>query len=1323
MIETILHRKLDAVVESEKAIRQRWCVAVVLLVATALALACALRPEWVPLSAVAWTFLFPALVIVAMLIARAFAERGVPDVKTLARQIEATHPELRAALLTAMEQKPGADGRYSYLQERVLDDVVRHAVRNSWRDSLSAERLKRSGWLLALGFITFASTDWWMTIALNRGREQALAEKAAQVDSKKPEPQIEIKVTPGDVEVEKGSRLTVEAHFGKDTPAEATVVVTDLDGKERGRTPMRLTVDEKVFGGMIAKVEQDARYHVEFGSGKSAEHTITTFELPRLERSDVKITPPEYARQPVKEIKNTLKVTALEGSKLDFRIKVNKALAAAELYGEDKTIIPLKPGADDPTVLEAAMSPDKSQKYRLHLVDEKDRSNKQPPWVTVNLLANQLPKIEVVFPKRDVQVSAIQELPLEARVSDDLAVRKAGAVLTLAGQSKEITFQAGELEGAKKHDLKTMFSLETEKAEPRQLLSYYFWAEDQGAKGESRRAMSDMFFADVRHFEDIFREMEAPPSPPGQQQKKGQTDELVNLQKQVVNATWRLIRDTQAGRTMEAAAGDVGVVKSSQEAAMEQTKEGMEKVEDAEIKQALTEAWKSMKDALTPLGQAMEEKKKSALNQALGYEQSALEWLHRAQSREHRIMRQNSKSPSSGQQQARQQQLMNLELKQQEQRYEEEKQAGEEQSAEQKENLQVLNRLKELARRQEALAEKMKQIEDQIAKATTEEDKQELANQLQRLQEEQEQLLRDVDDLKERMETSENQTNMAEAKEGLEKTREQVMDAAEKMKQQELTQAANAATRAKRDLEQIQEDFRQKTSRKFSEEMRQMRDKAREVADAQKQISEALENQKDASAQNSAFDTSKSLEKMLGGAQAARALDQQQERVEKLMEEMKRVSEQAETSEPLLSRQLYDSLRQAHVNALGENLEETRDYARLGDRSNAQEAERKATKAVDELQKGVQKAAESVLGSETEALRMARAEIEKLIEDVKPESDKQDAREGKEGQPGDAASEGKTQQAKAEGQGQEAKPGSQQQAKEGKGEAKGGEKSDPQIAEQSGQEGQEEQGTKGSEREAKSGEGKSGKGAKGESQQQADAASEASSPDGKGTGKGKAGKSKDQGQQQAMNGQAQGQGEEREGEGQQSGQQASQASAQKSPGQGGQGGNPKSEVRNADQASASSRSNGGVGENRGGDDRRRTLMPNAGGGGGGLFFDESSETEDVNPLTGNGFEQWGDRLRNIEELLNQPELRNDAARVLDNARAMRMDYRRNNAPPQSDHIARRIISPLVELRDRVAEELAKKESGNPLAPVDRDPVPAQFRDLVRKYYTELGEGK
>jgi hypothetical protein len=455
--------------------------------------------------------------------------------------------------------------------------------------------------------------------------------------------------------------------------------------------------------------------------------------------------------------------------------------------------------------------------------------------------------------------------------------------------------------------------------------------------------------------------------------------------KQIVNATWKIIRDTNAGRVMEAAAPDVDVVHQSVGIALEQVKEGMEEAEDAEIKQALTEAWKSIKDAQPPLQQASAEKKRSPLNQALTFEQTALEWLHRAQSREHQVMRQNSPPQPGEAQQANKNQIMDLELKQKEQRYEEEKAATEEQTAEQQENLQVLNRLKELARRQEALAEKMKELQNQLAKAKTEEEKQELENQLKRLQAEQEQLLSDLDDLKERMEKPENAQNMAEAKEQLEKTREQVNEAAEKLKEQQLTDAANSATRAQRELEKMQEDFRQKTSKKFADEMKQLRQQAQQAAEAQKKISEALENQKPAES-----DIAQSLQNQA----QARQVTEQQENVEKLLNNMRQLSEQSEQSEPLLHKNLYDAVRKAQTSGLEENLQETRDQLRYGSAAEAKDAERKAANAVDELQKGVEKAAESVLGSESEALRVAKNELDKLIKEAQEQEGGQKGQEG-----------------------------------------------------------------------------------------------------------------------------------------------------------------------------------------------------------------------------------------------------------------------------------------------------------------------------------------
>ncbi len=52
-----------------------------------------------------------------------------------------------------------------------------------------------------------------------------------------------------------------------------------------------------------------------------------------------------------------------------------------------------------------------------------------------------------------------------------------------------------------------------------------------------------------------------------------------------------------------------------------------------------------------------------------------------------------------------------------------------------------------------------------------------------------------------------------------------------------------------------------------------------------------------------------------------------------------------------------------------------------------------------------------------------------------------------------------------------------------------------------------------------------------------------------------------------------------------------------------------------------------------------------------------------------------------------------------------------------------IAGPLVELRSRVSEELARRESKEALVPIDRDPVPTRYSELVRRYYEELGKSE
>jgi hypothetical protein len=113
------------------------------------------------------------------------------------------------------------------------------------------------------------------------------------------------------------------------------------------------------------------------------------------------------------------------------------------------------------------------------------------------------------------------------------------------------------------------------------------------------------------------------------------------------------------------------------------------------------------------------------------------------------------------------------------------------------------------------------------------------------------------------------------------------------------------------------------------------------------------------------------------------------------------------------------------------------------------------------------------------------------------------------------------------------------------------------------------------------------------------------------------------------------------------------------------------------------------------------------------------------PLTGGreGFRDWSDRLRDVEEMVQDPELRAEAARIRERARAIRADVQRHSAEPNWELVQQQVAGPLFELRDRVAEELLRRTAKKAIVPLDRDPVPPQFSEKTRRYYEQLGSGR
>ena len=98
-------------------------------------------------------------------------------------------------------------------------------------------------------------------------------------------------------------------------------------------------------------------------------------------------------------------------------------------------------------------------------------------------------------------------------------------------------------------------------------------------------------------------------------------------------------------------------------------------------------------------------------------------------------------------------------------------------------------------------------------------------------------------------------------------------------------------------------------------------------------------------------------------------------------------------------------------------------------------------------------------------------------------------------------------------------------------------------------------------------------------------------------------------------------------------------------------------------------------------------------------------------------------MREVEELLDDPELRAEAARVRDRVRGAREEFRRHAKEPDWKELKQMVADPIQELRNKIAEEVRRREQPDSLSPIDRDPVPPQYAEGVKRYYERLGSGR
>lgn len=466
-------------------------------------------------------------------------ERRRPaDLRAVAMAIERENPRVRHLLTTALEQEPHAQsGEFGFLQWRVIEQVLTHPGRESWEENFTRklESAASAQWLALAALAVVVGLEGNMTKWPARPGASGRSE--------------EITVTPGDTQVERGTGLVVTARFDPTLPPEATLVVVSVSGKTQ-RLPMARQLADPVFGASLPNVSEEGLYRVEYGAHKTRDYKIGVFDFPALTRADASLQFPGYTGLTNQTIRDTLRVSAVEGTRLTYTLQLNKPVATARFIGKTETLV--LETQTNPVARLDHFTLTNSARYTLELVDADGRTNKFPEEFSLVALPDRPPEVKVVFPRGDQRVSSLEELELEGEAKGEFGLLKYGVGYSAAGQEPRFITLGQTVPASVKCQFTNQISMENLGVAVDQVVSYFAWADDHGPDGRVRRTFSDVFFAEVRPYEEIFRADQSGGSEnQNQNQNQGgnQSTRLAELQKQIVVATWKLQQEKEGANS------------------------------------------------------------------------------------------------------------------------------------------------------------------------------------------------------------------------------------------------------------------------------------------------------------------------------------------------------------------------------------------------------------------------------------------------------------------------------------------------------------------------------------------------------------------------------------------------------------------------------------------------------------------------------------------------------------------------------------------------------------------------------------------------------
>ena len=937
--------------------------------------------------------------------------RQVTDAQ-VAMYLEERDPTLEAAIISAVEATAG--GGSAAHSPRLVEKLVEQATDQcrTLGHGRTLERTSVQRHAAAMAAIAaFVALAVAFGPAYIRHGLSALLVISRSAEASTP---YRIEVTPGNATVPRGADQTVKAKLVGFTSSDVSVMMRAAATGSFDRVPLIASAQAGAFEGMLFHLEKQTEYYVESNGVRSATFTFEVVDLPTVSQLDLEYRFPAYTGLAPRKADGG-DVAAIRGTNVMLHIVPTMTTPDGKILLSDGGAMPLTRQADGSLT---GSFPIKSQGfYRIELTGPHGEPVEASPQYTIDVIDDQPPAVHFTKPGRDSQASPVEELFLEARADDDYGVKSLQLFYSVnGGAAKTVNLFSGPKPLTEVSAGHTIY-LEELGLKPGDFVSYYAKASDTDAVQGSKTTTSDIYFVQIRPFKKDYKPSQSQAGGGGGGGGGQQVGQLSQQQREIVSATFNIVRD-KAKTKPEKFRENVVFLNLAQAKLREQVEELVGKLKARlgtvdpsynKIAEALPKAADEMKAAESDL-------KAMKADTALSPEQRALKLLQDAEQQyEMQVAQQQGGGGSGGGAQSALADdladLFELELDKLANQYEMQQRA-EQQGGDQQVD-QLVEKLKELARRQQQEMERQRRM----AQAGQSSSSGGSASQ-RALAEEAEKAARQLEQL----------TRNEQQRQPLNDAMKQLQDAADAMRRAAASGAKDGGAQANQALDRLRQ-AQQKLERNQSGRGE------RDLQQAQRQA-EALSNeQKEVTSDVNALDQA---EAGAGRQAKAQALGQRKDamdaKVADLQQQLEKIANEMRRDEKDAARKLDDAAGSIRDKRIREKIRYTKGALQGAGSQYARGMEDDIAANLDALQKKIGDAAGSV-GKAAKQDSMARAadKTRDLVRGM--ESLDQRMRQGgqkNEGQKAEGSGQEKSEGQKAQGSGQQ-----QGKGQPGKGQGQG----------------------------------------------------------------------------------------------------------------------------------------------------------------------------------------------------------------------------------------------------------------------------------------------